>query len=158
MKLRHSPLFILALALICASVPYTATAQAPFERPADPRDRIQVTLVFTASGQPPMLLRRPGDDARNVVLLDSAHLDAQQLSDAVFQLLVLEAQDPGGQRRAPNTAQRVRADVPHPVYPWAEEAIRRLRAEPARSVPGVTGDRRARTLHLWMRPLRGITR
>lgn len=147
----------LALAVILACVPTTGTAQDPFEAPGDARGRIQVTVVFTATGQPPALLRRPGDDARNVVLVDSAQLDAQLLSDAVFQLLVLEAQDPSGQRRARNTAHRVRTDVPHPVYPWADEAIRRLSA-PSEPVPGVTGAKRARTLHLWIRPLRGVAR
>lgn len=149
---------IFALTLAVASVPSRMLAQDPFEIPTDPGSRIQVTLVLTGTGQSPALLRRSGDDARDVVLLNPARLDPQQLSDAVFQLLVLEAQDPDGQRRTRNTAQRVRADVPHPVYPWAEEAIRRLRTAPVRSIPGLTGNRQARTLDLWLRPLRGVSK
>ena len=149
---------ILALAMtLCASVSSELTAQnGPFDRVDE--TRIPVTFVLTATGEAPVLLRRPGGEAHNVILLDSKTVDAQQLSDAVFQLLVLEAQDPRGERRAYNAASRVRANIPHPVYPWAEEAIRRLRASAPQAIPGVTRGRGQRVLQIWMPPLRGMTR
>lgn len=159
MNMRFSMrVVILALATtLCASVSSELRAQnGPFER-VD-ATRIPVTVVLTATGEAPVLLRRPGGEAHNVILLDSTTVDAQQLSDAVFQLLVLEAQDPGGERRAHNAASRVRADLPHPAYPWAEEAIRRLRTSDPQAIPGVTRGRGQRVLQIWMPPLRGVTR
>jgi hypothetical protein len=149
---------ILALTTtLCASVSSELRAQnGPFERVDG--TRIAVTLVLTATGEAPVLLRRPGGEAHNVILIDSTTVDAQQLSDAVFQLLVLEAQDPRGERRAHNAASRVRADVPHPAYPWAEAAIRRLRTSEPQAIPGVTRGRGQRVLQIWMPPLRGVTR
>jgi hypothetical protein len=126
--------------------------------PAGRTPGVPITLVLTGNGAQPTLLRRPGGEARNVVLLDSTQVTAQQLSDAVFQLLILEAQDPAGQRRAPNAAVRVRTDVPHPVYPWADEAIQRLRASAPQSIPGVTAGGERRSIQIWMRPLRGVAR
>lgn len=151
--------FVFALALAaCASAPRLSAQAGPFDPPSGPDNRIPVTLVLAGTGGQPALLRRPGGEARNVVLLDSSQVNAQQLSDAVFQLLILEAQDPAGERREPNAAQRVRTDVPHPVYPWADEAIRRLRLSSPQSIPGVTAGGRQRTLQVWMRPLRGRAR
>jgi hypothetical protein len=155
-KIRIS---VLALALAaCAFVPRLAAQTGPFDPPRGSDDRIVVTLVLVGGGNEPTLLRRPGGQARNVILLDSVRVNAQQLSDAVFQLLILEAQDPAGQRRAPNSAHRVRTDVPHPVYPWAEEALQRLRASSGQSIPGVTTGRQQRTIQIWLRPLRGVAR
>ncbi len=148
-----------ALALIaCASASRLTAQTSPFGPPSGPDARIPITLVLTGNGAQPTLLRRPGGEARNVVLLDSTQVNAQQISDAVFQLLILEAQDPAGQRRALNAAVRVRTDMPHPVYPWAEDAIRRLRASSRQAIPGVTTGREQRTLQIWMRPLRGVAR
>lgn len=144
--------------LVSASVAQLHAQAGPFDAPTGPDVRIPITLVLAGNGAQPTLLRRPGGEARNVVLLDSMQVTAQQLSDAVFQLLILEAQDPAGQRRAPNAAQRVRTDVPHPIYPWAEDAVRRLRDSPGRAIPGVTGGREQRTIQIWMRPLRGAPR
>ena len=152
---------VLALALataVCAFVPQLRAQEGPFVPPGEADARIAITLVLTGTGGQPTLLRRPGGEARNVILLDSTQVNAQQLSDAVFQLLILEAQDPAGQGRAPNAAQRVRSDVPHPVYPWAGEAVQRLRNAARQSIPGVTAGRQHRTLQIWVRPLRGIAR
>lgn len=152
---------VLALALAAAASAFSAQLRAqdgPFVPPGGPDARIAITVVLTGTGGQPALLRRPGGEARNVILLDSMQVNAQQLSDAVFQLLILEAQDRAGQGRAPNAAQRVRSDVPHRVYPWAEEAVRRLHGSPRQSIPGVTAGRQHRTLRIWVRPLRGIAR
>lgn len=155
----HPHVLVFAFALIaCASASRLTAQTGPFDPPSGPDARVPITLVLTGSGAQPTLLRRPRGEARNVILLDSMRLSSQQLSDAVFQLLVLEAQDPAGQRRAPNAAVRARTDVAHPVYPWAEDAIRRLRASARQSIPGVTNGREQRTIQIWMRPLRGVAR
>ena len=93
-----------------------------------------------------------------MILLDSATVDALQLSDAVFHLLILEAQDPQGQRRSDNAAQRVRVNQPHRVYLWAEEALARLRSAPCRPLEAGRAGERYRTIQIWARPLRGVRR
>ena len=85
-------------------------------------------------------------------------MDAQQLSDAVFHLLILEAQDPQGRRRSNNAAQRTRVDQPHPVYSWADEALARLRSAPRRPLEAGPAGQRYRTIQIWARPLRGMRR
>lgn len=141
-----------------AAAPGLAAQESPLTPPSGPDARIPITLVLTESSGAPTLLRRAGGEPRNVILLDAATVDAQQLSDAVFHLLVLEAQDPRGERRADNAAQRVRIDTPHPVYPWAGEALQRLRDSARQPVPGVGGGRQHRTVRIWARPLRGVAR
>lgn len=154
----------MAVAVFCAfslsawgAVPRLAAQQNPLEAPQAPDGRIPITLVLAESGRETTLLRRAGSEPRNVILLAAATVDAQQLSDAVFHLLILEAQDPWGHRRADNAAQRVRLDAPHPVYPWAGEALERLRtaaAQPIRSL----GGRQRRTVQIWATPLRPMRR
>lgn len=135
--------------------PVVAAQASPLTPPAAPDGRIPITLVLTGGGAAPTLLRRAGDEPRNVILLDSATVDAQQLSDAVFQFLVLEAQDPQGQRRTNNAAQRVQLNQPHPVYPWAADALQRLRSANGRPVAGLRAGARHRTVQIWANPLRG---
>jgi hypothetical protein len=115
-------------------------------------------LVLTSGGAAPTVLRRAADESPNVILLDSATVDAQQLSDAVFHLLIPEAQDPQGQRRSNSAAQRVRVDQPHPVYSWADEALVRLRSAPRRPLEAGPAGQRYRTIQIWARPLRGMRR
>ena len=104
------------------------------------------------------MLRRAAAESPNVILLDSATVDAQQLSDAVFHLLILEAQDPQGRRRSNNAAQRARIDQPHPVYSWADEALMRLRSAARQPLEVGPAGQRYRTIQIWVRPLRGIRR
>jgi hypothetical protein len=151
----------LAFALVLSAwAPATRlSAQAsPFTPPTGPDGRVPITLVLTGGGAAPTVLRRPVDQSRNVILLDSSTVDAQQLSDAVFHLLILEAQDPQGQRRSNNAAQRVRVNQPHPVYSWAEEALARLRSAPHRPLEVGPAGQRYRTIQIWARPLRGMRR
>jgi hypothetical protein len=161
MNLPHRML-TLGLALVVsawATAPHLGAQQAnALTPPTGPDGRIPITLVLTNSGGAPTVLRRAEGEARNVILLDSATADAQQLSDAVFHYLILEAQDPQGQRRSNNAAQRVRIDQPHPVYSWADEALARLRSAPRRPLDVGRAGQRYRTLHIWARPLRGMRR
>ena len=142
-----------------ATAPHAAAQASAFTSPAAPDGRIPITLVLTSGAAEPTVLRRAiVDESPNVILLDSATVDAQQLSDAVFHLLILEAQDPQGRRRSNNAAQRVRVDQPHPVYSWANEALERLRSAPRRPMQGLRAGQRYRTIQVWARPLRGMPR
>lgn len=127
-----------------------ASAQGdPFSRPEGVEHRIQITLMLSASGQPAMILRRRSEP-QNVILLD-ANATEQQLSDAVFTLLAMEARDPNGRDRSDGVAQSVQLDPHAPVYPWSGAAIMRLRAAEKRQVPGM-GERRS--VDIWVRPVR----
>jgi hypothetical protein len=149
----------LAFALVWSATAPDLTAQGDaFTPPTGPGGRIRITLVLTGGGAAPTLLRRAADESPNVILLDSATVDAQQLSDAVFHLLILEAEDPQGQRRSNNAAQRVRVNQPHPVYSWADEALVRLRSAPRRPLEAGRAGQRYRTIQIWARPLRGLRR
>ena len=146
------------LSSVWATAPHLAAQASPFTPPAAADGRIPITLVLTGGGVGPTVMRRAADESPNVILLDSATVDAQQLSDAVFHLLILEAQDPQGQRRSNNAAQRVRVDQPHPAYSWADEALGRLRGASRRSLEGLRAGQRYRTIQIWARPLRGMRR
>lgn len=159
MNLPRRTLALFALVLSAwASAPHLSAQASPLTPPTGPDGRIPITLVLTSGGAAPTVLRRAADESPNVILLDSATVDAQQLSDAVFHLLILEAQDPQGQRRSNRAAQRVRADQPHPVYSWAEEALVRLRSAPRRPLEVGPAGHRYRTIQIWARPLRGMRR
>src|SRR5687768_5808771 len=80
------------------TIPGTASAQEPGD------DLIEITLVLVNNGARPTVLRRSRVEPRNVVLLDSATVDARQLSDAVLGLLIAEASDPQGRGRADHAA------------------------------------------------------
>lgn len=152
---------VLAFALLSsawATAPHIAAQASPFTPPSAPDGRIPITLVLTSSGAAPTVLRRAGDESPNVILLDSATVDAQLLSDAVFHFLILEAQDPQGQRRSNQAAQRVRVEQPHPVYSWADEALKRLRSAPRRPLEVGRAGQRYRTIQIWARPVRGMRR
>jgi hypothetical protein len=151
----------LAFALVSSAwvtAPQLSAQTNAFTPPTGPDGRIPITLVLTSGGAAPTVLRRAADESPNVILLDSATVDAQQLSDAVFHLLILEAQDPQGQRRSNNAAQRIRVDQPHPVYSWADEALARLGSAPRRPLEAGRAGQRYRTIQIWMRPLRGMRR
>jgi hypothetical protein len=140
------------------AVPHLAAQASPLTPPTGQDGRISITLVLTESGGTPTLLRRAGSEPRNIILLDAATVDVQQLSDAVFHLLIVEAQDPQGQRRGDNVAQRVRVSTPHPVYSWADEALQRLRGAAPQTVAGVGAGRQHRAVQIWAAPLRGRPR
>jgi hypothetical protein len=158
MNLRRSTFALAFVWCAWATAPRLSAQASPLTPPTGPDGRIPITLVLTSGGAAPTVLRRAADESPNVVLLDSATVDAQQLSDAVFHLLILEAQDPQGQRRSNNAAQRVRVDQPHPVYSWADEALARLRSAPRRPLEVGRAGQRYRTIQIWARPLRGMRR
>ena len=110
--------------------------------------RIAVTIVLTQSGGPATVLRR-ATEPRNVILVDSATIDSHRLSAAVFSLLVMERLDG---ERSDAAASRPMFQENAPRYPWAEEALRQLRAAPAQSVQGI-GTHRA--VQVTVGPLRG---
>jgi hypothetical protein len=156
----HRRTLALAFALVMsATAPHLSAQADAFTPPTGPDGRIPITLVLTSGGAaPPTVLRRAAAESPNVILLDSATVDAQQLSDAVFHLLILEAQDPQGQHRGNNAAQRVRVNQPHPVYSWADEALMRLRSAPRRPLDVGPAGQRYRIIQIWARPLRGMRR
>lgn len=158
MNLPHRTLAIAFALVMSAAVPHLSAQANAFTPPTGPDGRIPITVVLTGGGTAPIVLRRTAAESPNVILVDSATVDAQQLSDAVFHLLILEAQDPQGRRRSNNAAQRVRADQPHPVYPWADEALVRLRSAPRRPLQAGPAGQQYRTIQLWARPVRGMRR
>lgn len=153
--------FTLAFVLLSSAwgaAPHLSAQANPLTPPTAPDGRIPITLVLTGTGAAPTVHRRAAGEPRNLILLDSASVDVQRLSDAVFHLLILEAQDPRGQRRNDQAAQRIQLDQPHPVYPWAGEALERLRSVPRRPFEALRAGQRYRTLQIWVRPLRGMRR
>jgi len=144
---------IVVSALACAppaSVAELRAQASPFA-PFEGDGGVEITLVLVQNGQPPLTLRRAGAGARNVVLLDSASATPQQLTDAVVSLLAAEAADPNGRDRSDRIASRANLDPHPPVYPWAAEALQRLREAAVRPVAGM-GDHRA--LEIWLPPTR----
>lgn len=66
-------------------------------------------------------------------------------------MLISEARDPDGHQRSDRTAQRIRFGQEVRVFPWAAEAIDRLRNSAARPIRGIG---RRHTLDLWLPPIR----
>lgn len=148
----------LACLLATAGLPTLSAQESPFVSRGAADDRVHITIVLTDREAPTTLLRRAGPGERNIILMHADSVDAQRLSDAVFQLLILEAQDPEGQGRADNQAQRMRIGTSRPAYPWAAEAVERLRTAARRQLRAVAGGRRHRALEVWMPRLRPATR
>lgn len=148
--LRGSSIIFALVAAILSSAAPVAAQRDPFVAPDPPGTRIPITLVLSERQSAPVALRRPGARHSNVLLLDSTTISPRILSDAVFGLLVAEAQDPNEEARSENAASRLRPDIPHRVYPWAAEAMTRLRLAAPQPVRGI-GNRRA--LQIWMNPV-----
>jgi len=141
----------LVLGLVFGTIFDVSAQENPFARPEAQARRVQFTLVSAGKGMPPSIFRRATAEPRNVIMLDPATADVQQLSDAVYSLLMLEVQDPAGGTRADNLVRRVRLPARAPVYPWATEALARLKNAQERPVAGLG---RRRTLDLWVAPQR----
>lgn len=135
--------------ILCAAGELSAQ-QSPFVRPDAPADRVQITLVLSSRGGRTAFFRRTQGEHSNVVMVDSATATPQQLSDAVFGLLVAEAQDTGGHVRSDNMARQTRLNVQRPAYGWAVDALALLVAERPQPVRGM-GMRRA--IRIWLPPL-----
>lgn len=116
---------------------------------------IPITLVLTNHESTPSIGRRVNLEPRNVILLDSANVDGQLLSDAVFTLLIMEAVDQHGLRRANHSVHRASLSQNHPIYPWADEALRRLRGA---SMVVIRGVGRGRAIEISVPRLRGYRR
>lgn len=150
----HTLIHTVIFAILAATlIPRTqAAAQAsPFVSSGNEGSRVPVVLVLVPGNAPPSLLRRPDGPDGNVVLLPDESLTPQVLSEAVLSVLIADARDPGGHQRSDRTAQRIRFNQEVRVYPWAEEAIDRLRKSAVRPIRGVG---RRHTLELWLPPLR----
>jgi hypothetical protein len=144
--------FTCAVLLMCSTARPLMGQSTPFEPPLAAGSAIPITIVLVDNGSRPGLIRRANGEPRNVVLLDSATADVQVLSDAVFSMLIMEAVDGDGRRRNDREVQRASLSANRPVYPWAEEALRRLNETAKEPVRGVG---RHRALTIWMPPLRG---
>lgn len=151
---RQSLIIALTAALLLqVATAHELAAQNHSSAPTQPDDSlIAITLVLTNHGSAPMLGRRANLEPRNVILLDSTNVDIQLLSDAVFTLLVMEAVDQQGSRRANNAVHRASLSQNHPVYPWADEALRRLRGA---SIVVIRGVGRGRAIEISVSRLRG---
>jgi hypothetical protein len=135
--------------ILCVAGELTAQP-SPFVRPDPAAGRVQITLVLNSRGGRTAFFRRSQGEHSNVVLVDSATATAQQLSNAVFGLLVAEAQDPDGHGRSENMAHETRLNVQRPAYSWAVDALALLTAERPQPVRGM-GMRRA--IRIWLPPL-----
>lgn len=136
------------LLVLCVSSTGVRAQTEPFTPPSRSDGHVHVTLTVARPGTPTMLLRRSGSGPRNVILLDPANLTPESLSNAVAGLLIAEAMDPEGRQRSDRTAQRTALSRPAPVFPWAQEAVRRFR---------VLADSRGatrRSLQIWVAPMR----
>jgi hypothetical protein len=147
----HSVTRALLCMLVLLATPLSAQI-TPWSPPPSTDDAIPITIVLVDNGSPAGLLRRAAVEPRNVILLDSATVDARALSDAVFSMLIMEAVDGAGRRRSNNEIQRASLSAAHPVYPWADEGLHRLLGAAKEPVRGVG---RYRSISIWMPPLRG---
>jgi uncharacterized SAM-binding protein YcdF (DUF218 family) len=103
------------VSVACVLIALPVSAQSTPGAPAFPGDNlVPITIVLVDNGSPTGLLRRSGVQPQNVILLDSANVSAQGLSNAVFSLLLMEAVDATGQRRGNNELQRADLSAPHP--------------------------------------------
>jgi len=146
----HTRIYAALFAMVTAAmIPRTqVAAQAgPSVFSGSEGTRVPIVLVLVPGNAPPSLLRRPGGADRNVVLVSDGALTPQSVSDAVLSILISEARDPEGRQRSDGTAQRMRFDQQVRVYPWAAEAIVRLRNSAVRPIRGVG---RRRSLELWL--------
>ena len=152
---RTWPMAAALLAMMTAGAGRMAAQGAPQAASGPPSGQVPVTLILVSNGASPGVLRRSGSGPRNVILLDSASVDIQQLSDAVFGLLVMEARDSAGSKRSDSEVARFRLDKPHPVYAWAAATLDQLRTAPKGAIPGVG---QGRWLEIHVTPLRGHSR
>jgi hypothetical protein len=95
---------------------------------SSPAAELDIAVTVSDHEGPPLILRRTSDAPRNVVLVNPSTADAQQLSDAIRALLLLEAADPAGTRRSDRAAASPRFTASVPRFPWAEAMLVRLRA------------------------------
>ncbi len=138
------------LSIFCTEA---ASQRDPFTAPAGDERVVPVTVLLRPVHPDPMILRRNSAGMRNVLIVNSS-IDPKHLSNAIIGLLIAEAQDPDGRRRSDRAAQRVTLDRQAPEYPWAQEAIDRLKASPERVHPGLG---RARSIRIWVAPLRRVS-
>lgn len=150
--LQRSLAIVLPVLLSTGTLATSLPAQAdPFSGPGQSEARVPITLVASETGRPPMVLRRVGTEARNIILVDLRTTTAAQLSDAIFQLLIQHEEDPTGARERANEVSAVSGITGRPAYPWAAEGLRRLAAGQRRPEQGL-GQRR--TVRIWVRPVR----
>jgi hypothetical protein len=154
MRIRSLRAFVFQILVMLFTFSSEAVSQRdPFTAPAGDELVVPITVLLRPVQPGPLILRRNSAGMRNVLIVNSS-IDAKHLSEAIIGLLVAEAQDPGGSRRSDGVAQRVRLDRQTPEYPWAREAIERLKKSPERVHPGLG---RARAIRIWVAPLRRVS-
>jgi hypothetical protein len=149
---------LLILLLGAASVQVLGRLEAqqsgsPFHAREGDSSFVHVVLVADPTVPAATTMRRAMSEPRNVVIIDPDATDPAALSQVIFGLLVAESTDPDGRRRSDRGAVRMSRPIAAPTYPWAADALDRLRqAEPV--VLGELGERPA--LSLWLRRLRPV--
>jgi hypothetical protein len=141
-------LLCFACSLATPSVGHSQSNQVHFERA---EGKLPVTIVLAEGDGPPVIFRR-ATEPLNVIIINRS-TNAEQLSGAIFSLLVTEARDPSGQERADNAALRMNMPRSTPQYGDAALAISRLHGARVRRV-GSLGDG-LRAIEVWVAPRRG---
>lgn len=106
---------------------------------------LRVTLVSAEHAGPPLLVRRPGVEARNLVLVNTGTTTPEQLSEALYGLALAEAMDPQGRQRREDRAVRLRLPQPVPTFPWTAATLEELKAAEEQVVRGL-GKKQAITI------------
>lgn len=147
MRMRRRLLTTAALIALLGIAGGALAQASPFTPAAAAEHRVPVMLVLVEGGLPTAFFRRSSADARNVVLVNAATADERELSVAIFTLLNTEARDSTGVERSDNLLGRVRPNPDVPVYPWAREALQRLKAANRQHFHGLP---EGRTLTMWL--------
>jgi hypothetical protein len=149
------PLFLAAVAL----APMQASGQSADQM----RFGVLVVLVDRLPGNAgasdaAVVLRRPGESPREVILLPAASADGEALASAVFKLLLtrqVEGVEPRGRSSLRVPDRTIPAAWQNTDLPRAERFVQRLRSANVQPVRGV-GMARSLPLFLPHRPIIGL--
>ena len=142
--------------MLCLSVIVTTLSMSvsPAVAQGAPKaTRIPATVAVAAeqvSGKPYRLLRRAGEESRDVIFL-SPTATADDLSDAIGDLLAIRRVQ-GDTARSTGLVRVRHAQTarPHPRrYPWAARVFADVRTATPENIPGVG---RFRALTIWLPP------
>ncbi|HSU17788.1 MAG TPA: hypothetical protein VLK66_27010 [Longimicrobium sp.] len=151
-KCRNVVMAGFAMLLLAASS-VVLNAQGAASPPEGRRPRVPVTVVLQDTAAPAAgfrIIRRVDQLPRDVILLTGS-ADAETLSEAVRNLLMVRMA--GGDTAVTAGEVRVRRAAPSHAtvrpYPWAERVLRDLHAAPPQEVAGIG---LARAVQIWFPP------